>query len=99
MACSALKQKYRDVLAGKAPDPEHVRDVAFVLLQPSRDVLAKRVQARAAEGTHFMPASLLESQLALMEVDPAAYRYDAQPPSSIVDDLMALRETGTAQQS
>ena len=46
-----------------------------VLLQPSKDVLTKRVQARAAEGTHFMPASLLESQLALMEVDPSAYRY------------------------
>ena len=46
-----------------------------VLLQPSREVLAKRVAARTAEGTHFMPASLLESQLALMEVDPEAYRY------------------------
>lgn len=46
-----------------------------VLLQPSREVLAKRVAARAAEGTHFMPASLLDSQLALMELDPAAYRY------------------------
>jgi gluconokinase len=46
-----------------------------VLLQPSKDVLTQRVQQRAAEGTHFMPASLLESQLALMEVDSSAYRY------------------------
>lgn len=46
-----------------------------VLLQPSREVLAKRVAERAAQGTHFMPASLLDSQLALMEVDPSAYRY------------------------
>ena len=46
-----------------------------VLLQPSKDLLTQRVQQRAAEGTHFMPASLLESQLALMEVDSSAYRY------------------------
>ena len=53
-----------------------------VLLQPSRDVLAKRVKDRAAEGTHFMPASLLDSQLALMEVDSSAYRYGARNASS-----------------
>ena len=46
-----------------------------VLLQPSREMLAQRLEVRAAAGTHFMPASLLDSQLALMEVDPAAYRY------------------------
>ena len=54
-----------------------------VLLQPSREVLAKRVAARTAEGTHFMPASLLESQLALMEVDPEAYRYGEALISSL----------------
>lgn len=46
-----------------------------VLLQPNKEVLAKRVQERAALGLHFMPASLLESQLALVELDPAAYKY------------------------
>ncbi|DBA80205.1 hypothetical protein WJX79_010182 [Trebouxia sp. C0005] len=93
VACSALKQKYRDILSGQVEHSEHVKEVAFVLLQPSKDVLTQRVQQRTAEGTHFMPASLLESQLALMEVDSSAYRYDAQPPSAIVDDLVALRGT------
>ncbi|KAA6417626.1 MAG: gluconate kinase [Trebouxia sp. A1-2] len=83
VACSALKQKYRDILSGQVEHSEH----------PSKDVLTQRVQQRTAEGTHFMPASLLESQLALMEVDSSAYRYDAQPPSAIVDDLVALRGT------
>ena len=46
-----------------------------VLLQPNREALAKRVQERAASGSHFMPASLLESQLALVEMDPTAYTY------------------------
>lgn len=95
VACSALKQRYRDILSGRDEGSEHVKEVAFVLLQPSKDLLTQRVQQRAAEGTHFMPASLLESQLALMEVDSSAYRYDAQPPSTIVDDLVALRETAS----
>ena len=30
VACSALKQKYRDVLSGKDHGSEHVKDVAFV---------------------------------------------------------------------
>ena len=54
-----------------------------VLLQPSKDVLTQRVQQRAAEGTHFMPASLLESQLALMEVDSSAYRYGETQQASL----------------
>ena len=46
-----------------------------VLLQPNKEILATRVQERSALGLHFMPASLLESQLALLELDPTAYTY------------------------
>lgn len=46
-----------------------------VLLQPTKETLTKRVQERAVLGSHFMPASLLESQLALVEIDPTAYTY------------------------
>ena len=38
-----------------------------VLLQPSRAELLKRLQERIKIGGHFMPASLLESQLATLE--------------------------------
>ena len=38
-----------------------------VLLQPSPAELLKRLQARAKTGGHFMPASMLESQLATLE--------------------------------
>lgn len=62
-----------------------------VLLQPSREVLAKRVAARTAEGTHFMPASLLDSQLALMEVDPEAYRYGEALICSLAAFFIELR--------
>ncbi len=38
-----------------------------VLLQPSREELLRRLQARTKVGGHFMPASLLDSQLATLE--------------------------------
>lgn len=43
-----------------------------ILLEPSKEELLKRVAARAAEGGHFMPASLLDSQLAALEPDASA---------------------------
>ncbi len=58
VACSALKHSYRDLLRDAAPD------LVFVLLEPSDDELTRRLAAR--EG-HFMPASLLRSQLATLE--------------------------------
>jgi gluconokinase len=58
LACSALKKAYRDVLRQGAPD------VLFVHLQGSPEVLAQRLQQRTA---HYMPATLLQSQLAILE--------------------------------
>ena len=46
-----------------------------ILLQPSQHELEQRLQQRAAAHTHFMPASLLQSQLALLEVDSSCLRY------------------------
>lgn len=58
LACSALKRSYRDVLRGCG------HPVTVVQLQVSPQELAARVAARRA---HFMPTSLLASQIALME--------------------------------
>jgi gluconokinase len=63
VTCSALKRSYRDRLRRKAGRP-----VAFVFLRGSRAVLAERMAARTG---HFMPPSLLDSQLATLE-DPSA---------------------------
>lgn len=42
-----------------------------ILLNPPRAVLQARLEARAAAGDHFMPASLLDSQLQQLDVqDP-----------------------------
>src|SRR5271166_872808 len=53
VACSALKRAYRDVLIGDR------REVRLVFLKGDRDLIARRVAARA---DHFMPTTLLDSQ-------------------------------------
>ena len=58
MSCSALKRKYRDQIRHHAPT------VRFLLLEGTREVIAARQASRPG---HFMPASLLTSQLAALE--------------------------------
>jgi len=62
VSCSALKKAYRDRLRSSAGGK-----LAFVFLKGSRELLMSRMAAR--EG-HFMPVSLLDSQLATLE-DPS----------------------------
>jgi gluconokinase len=58
VACSALKRAYRDSIRSEA-------DAArFVFLNASRALLDARVHQRTG---HFMPPSLLDSQLATLE--------------------------------
>jgi gluconokinase len=58
VSCSALKRSYRDQLRTGEPD------ACFVLPLLTREQLQQRLQARAG---HFMPAALLDSQLATFE--------------------------------
>ncbi|MDR6687445.1 beta-N-acetylhexosaminidase [Arthrobacter sp. 1088] len=58
IACSALKRSYRDII--RSGDPS----VVFVHLYGTRELLNERMNARPG---HFMPASLLDSQLATLE--------------------------------
>ncbi len=59
ITCSALKRKYRDTIIG--PDRPEAR---LVFLTAPRAVLAERIGHRQG---HFMPATLLDSQLATLE--------------------------------
>jgi gluconokinase len=61
VSCSALKKIYRDRLRAFAGGR-----LTFVFLDGSEELLAGRLSARKG---HFMPASLLRSQLATLE-DP-----------------------------
>lgn len=84
VTCSALKRSYRDVLRAAAPE------LQLVFLKGSRAVIAERVAERRG---HFMPVSLLDSQLATLEEptsDEHALKYDVtEPAEQIVDDLVA----------
>jgi gluconokinase len=58
VACSALKRAYRDAIRAAAPSTR------FILLKVDPSVLKDRLVQRPG---HFMPASLLTSQLATLE--------------------------------
>lgn len=59
IACSALKKSYRGII--RAADST----ARFVLLEGSRELLSQRLASRRG---HFMPPSLLESQLETLEL-------------------------------
>jgi gluconokinase len=59
ITCSALKRSYRDQLR------RHARDTVFLLLHGTPAVIRKRQAGRLG---HFMPASLLSSQFATLEM-------------------------------
>lgn len=84
LACSALKRTYRDLL--RARDPS----VRFVFLDGAPALIAHRLSRRRG---HYMPASLLESQLATLEVpspDEGAWTCDiSASPEAIVTTLVA----------
>ena len=84
VTCSALKRSYRDLLREGRPS------VWFAHVTVDAEVLRDRLQERRG---HYMPASLLESQLATLEPlqpdEAGAEISGAAPPDEVVDDLIA----------
>ncbi len=81
LACSALKQTYRDTLG---VDQQTVRTV---YLRGSRDVLLKHLAAR---NHPYMADQLLQSQLDTLEEPADGITVDiAQPPQEIVKAVLA----------
>jgi len=76
--CSALKRRYRDQLRAAAGP------LIFVLPLAAREVLAQRLATRAG---HFMPSSLLDSQLA-----------DFEPLAEVEEGLLIDGASGVASQ-
>jgi carbohydrate kinase (thermoresistant glucokinase family) len=80
-SCSALKRIYRDLLRAGAPD------LRFVFLHGDPALLAARLAARTG---HYMPASLLHSQLQTLEPpgdDEAPIRLDIEAPAERLAEL------------
>jgi gluconokinase len=79
LACSALKHAYRERLGvGK--------ETRLVYLKADRALLAERLGSRKG---HFLPATLLASQLAILEEPASALVVDAsQSPETVVDRIV-----------
>ncbi len=87
-ACSALKRSYRDLLRAAEPG------LRFVHLHGPRELLAERLAARTG---HYMPASLLQSQLATLEPpgeDEGALALPiGPPPAALAQAAVAWLQT------
>lgn len=84
MACSALKRRHRDALSEGHPS------VRFLFLDVPREELARRLAHRKG---HFMPASLLDSQLQTLEPpapDEPAVRFEGTPTVQQVTQRLRL---------
>ncbi|MGB8223416.1 MAG: ribose-5-phosphate isomerase RpiA [Polyangiales bacterium] len=85
IACSALKRSYRQLIIGNRPE------VRLIYLRGSRNLIAKRLAGRHG---HFMPPSLLQSQLDALE-EPGTEEnplvVDIGPPAAqIAEEIIEL---------
>jgi carbohydrate kinase (thermoresistant glucokinase family) len=79
LACSALKQKYRDLLSDRIT-------VRWIYLKGDVGIIRQRLQNRQG---HFAGQDLLESQFLILEEPVDAIRMDVgQEPDSIVKQLL-----------
>jgi gluconokinase len=84
VACSALRREYRDILRVESPG------VRFVLLVADRELLEERLAARRG---HYMPPSLLDSQLTTLEPSRAGragnHVVADRPPGALAEEILA----------
>lgn len=81
LACSALKESYRQILS------QGLAECRFVHLRGSMELIRARMEKRRHR---FMPASLLESQFATLESPAGALAVDiARPPAQCVEEIAA----------
>jgi gluconokinase len=84
VACSALKQAYRDFLDATVP-------VRWVYLEGPEALLYSRIEHRVG---HYMKASMLASQIAALEPPKDALTVDVTPPpEQIAQTILAALKT------
>lgn len=83
VACSALARRHRDRIRAGAPD------AVFVELEVTPEELARRMSSRE----HFMPSSLLASQLAALEPladdESGVVVVNDRPPIEVADEAIS----------
>jgi ribose 5-phosphate isomerase A len=85
ITCSALKREYREIVIGNRPE------VRLVYLRGGRSLIAERLAGRHG---HFMPPSLLKSQIDTLEEpgpdeDPLVVDVEP-PPGQIAEEIIRL---------
>ncbi len=80
IACSALKEQYRTILASTIED-----QVRWVFLHGSFDQIVERMQKRQ---DHFMPTDLLQSQFNILEAPQDAIDVDISLSKQQIVDLI-----------
>lgn len=88
VACSALRRRYREALV------ETAGGIAFVQLSADADRVADRLAERTG---HFMPPSLLDTQLATLEPLESDERGAVVSAAGSVDEVVAAAEAAALQ--
>jgi ribose 5-phosphate isomerase A len=88
ITCSALKRAYRDIIIGGRPEAR------LVYLRGSRELISEHIAGRHG---HFMPASLLQSQIDALEQttpDEEPLIVDiGPPPGKVAEEIIRLLGT------
>ena len=80
LACSALNEKYRNIL-------QSVPRIEWVLLEGTRELISERLNSRVG---HFMNPALLDSQFATLERPSYGMTVSiAQSPEEIVNEILS----------
>jgi carbohydrate kinase (thermoresistant glucokinase family) len=85
LACSALKQKYREILSGNG-----TLSIRFIYLKGTAKLILRRMKARKG---HYFHSGLLESQFAALEepCDAVVAGIEEQPQEICTEILNALK--------
>ncbi|SRR5579862_4159609 len=82
LACSALKQAYRDRLRDSLPS------LGFIYLRGTKELICGRLRSRE---NHFMSPALLDSQFATLEEPEDAITVSIDKPASdLVEEILPL---------
>jgi len=77
IACSALKEKYRQLLSS------HLHKPVWVFLTGSFELIQQRLKNRAG---HFMPAALLQSQFDALEIPKDVFTVQVNQGPEVITD-------------
>ena len=81
VACSALKEKYRQTLKGEA-----LHDIKWIFLTGTFDLILQRMNDRS---DHFMPTELLKSQFDILDIPEYALTCSIEKsPETIVKNII-----------